>query len=318
MNDRRDDDRDVVAGVDIGGTKTALLIADAATGVEIGRHGFSTECDAGTDRMLRAIYDGISATIEKAGRTMKDLRSVGFAVPGLVDDTGRVLNAGKLAGWSDFDLRGRLERDLSVRAFVEHDANTAALGEQWVGLGKGLRSFVFLALGTGLGAGIVIDGRLHRGARHAAGEVGNMVPGRGFFDMGPPEEHNLGGLIGGQAIRDQAKQAAGEPMSAAEALRRSMEDERLGPLAERVADYVAIAVINIAALLDPEAIIFGGGTSSAGAVLFDRVRARVSSELPFRPKLLRSPLGEDAQLKGAVLGARWQINPSLLPHEVRG
>jgi glucokinase len=317
MQGRLDDVQDVVVGVDLGGTKTALLVAGAATGGEIGRQSFSTDCDAGPDRMLDTIYAGITATLERAGRNMSQLRAVGFAVPGLVNDEGCVLDGGKLVGWSNFDLRGRSVRDLGVKTFVEHDANTAALGERWRGVAKDMRSFVFLALGTGLGAGIMIDGRLYRGAHHAAGEVGNMVPGRALFDLGSPGEHNLGGLIGGQAIRDQAAHVAGVPLSAAEALRRAAEDERLEPLADRVADYVAIGVINIAALLDPEAIIFGGGTSSAGGALLNRVQARVKRELPIRPKLLYSSLGEDAQLEGAILGARWQLNPSLLPHEVR-
>lgn len=309
MGSEQSDEQGVIVGVDIGGTKTAVLAEGATSGKKLGQKRSATDREAGPDKMLEVIYGTIKETLESAGRDMKSLRAVGFAVPGLVTDVGHVVNAGKLVGWEDFDLRGRLEKDLGVPAFVEHDANTAALGEQERGLAKGMRSFVFLALGTGLGAGIVIDGKLHRGVRHAAGEVGNMVPGRGFFDRGEPGEHNLGALIGGPAIREQAQQLVGEELSASEALRRSLEDPRLEPLAERVADYVAIAVINIAALLDPEAVIFGGGTSSAGAALFDRVRARVGHELPFRPKLLRSTLGEDAQLEGAILGARCRLDP---------
>jgi glucokinase len=306
------DDSGIVAGVDIGGTKTAIVIAGAdTTGATLGRDRFLTECEVGPDRMLGTIYERIAATLESAGRDMSHLRAIGFAVPGQVDDEGRVIEAGKLTGWSDLDLRGRLVRDLAVPAFVEHDANAAALGEQHRGLAGRMRSFVFLALGTGLGAGIVIDGRLYRGARHAAGEVGNMVPGRAFLDFGPKGTNNLGSLIGGQAIRNQAEDLAGEPLGAAEALKRSEEDERLEPLLEKVADYVALAVINISALLDPDAIIFGGGTSSAGAALFDRVRERATGELTIRPTLLRSALGEDAQLEGAVLGARFQIDPGL-------
>jgi glucokinase len=311
MSGSFNDSRDVVAAVDIGGTKTAILVAGAGTGNKIGQDRFLTDCTAGPDRMLRALYERIGATLESVGRDMSHLRAVGVAVPGQVDEEGRVLGAGKLEGFSDFELRGRLVRDLGVPAFVEHDANMAALGEQHRGLAGKMQSFVFLALGTGLGAGIVIDGRLYRGARHAAGEVGNMVPGRAFLDVGPKGSHNLGNLIGGQAIRHEAEELSGLPLDAAEALRRSDGDERLEPLLEKVADYVAIAVINISALLDPEAIIFGGGTSSAGAALFDRVRQRVSGELYVRPKLLRSSLGEDAQLEGAILGARLQIDPSL-------
>jgi glucokinase len=122
-------------------------------------------------------------------------------------------------------------------------------------------------------------------------------------------------LIGGPAIREKAKEATGEEMSAAEALVRATEDKRLQPLADEVLDYLGMAVIAIVALLDPEAIVFGGGTSEAGEHLIDGVRARVERELTMRPALMRSVLGKDAQLHGAVFGALWQLDPDLALRE---
>ena len=178
-----------------------------------------------------------------------------------------------------------------------------------------MNSFVFLTVGTGVGAGVMINGRLRRGFHNAAGEVGNFVMGRGFLGQERGLHGNLEMLVGGPGLRERAMDAIGEEVSAAEALRRAREDERLAPLAEEVADYVAMAVIAIVALLDPQAIIFGGGTAEAGEALIDPVRERVERELTMRPALMRSVLGAEAQLHGAVFGALWELDPDLALRE---
>ena len=172
-----------------------------------------------------------------------------------------------------------------------------------------MQNVVFLALGTGIGAGLILDGRIYRGCRHAAGEVGNFVMGRQYLGKNRRGHGNLEVLVGGPTIREEAADATGDDLSAAEAIDRADEDKRLAVLAERVADHVAILVVNISALLDPEAIIFGGGTASAGSDLLEPVRERVDRELANPPALMHSVLGEDAQLYGAVWGATQAAAP---------
>jgi glucokinase len=198
-----------------------------------------------------------------------------------------------------------------VPAFVEHDANAAALAEHAIGCAQGVDDFVFLALGTGIGAGIMLHGALHRGHRFAAGEVGNFILGRKHLTpVGKMrKDGDLAKVVGGPAIRAQAKRAVHEKVSAADVVERADEDKRLKRIAERLADHVTIAVVNIAALLDPSLIVFGGGTSAAGDDLLDRVRARVARELDAPPALVVSLLGEDAQMHGAVLGALDVLDP---------
>lgn len=292
----------VIVGVDIGGTKTALVAVDRATGDEIGREKFATPHDKGPDHMLGALERSIDALLREAGRERAELRAVGVAVPGQVDTEGKVLGAGNLAGWDGLPLGERLTDLFGVPVFVDHDANCGALGEQWRGCGRGVQDFVFLALGTGLGAGVVIGGKIHRGAHHAAGEVGSMVPGRHQLGHPGPGQH-LGELAGGRRIRNKARQAVGKKLSAAEAIRGAADDERLEPLAEDVADYVGLVVLGLAAVLDPELIILGGGTASAGDELIERVRERVQPKVVAPLKLVRAGLGEDAQAFGAVCGA---------------
>jgi glucokinase len=292
----------VLLGVDIGGTKTALLAFDVASGEPVGEKWYGTDCAAGPDRMIERIYTEAEALLASHGRPFSQLQAIGVGVPGRVDDRGHVLEAGNLIGWNDIALQDRLAGDLKVAAWVDQDANLGALGERWRGCAQTMSNFVFLALGTGVGAGLVLDGKLYRGARHAAGELGDIVPDRSKLG-GSSAERNLGGLIGGRTIRAKALHAVGEWLTAAESLQQADWDDRLESLADLVSDYVALTVINISTLLDPEAIIFGGGTASAGAALLDRVHERLEGELRVMPNLILSALGEHAQVYGAIWGA---------------
>jgi len=305
-----------VVGVDIGGSKVALMACDTKDGQEVARDRFPTPTDIGPEAFLAQLGDAIEALVGKTGRPMERFCALGVAVPGPVDlDDGRVIVAGNLAGWNDVPLRDILTRRFEIPVWIEQDANAAALGERWRGGAKNMHNFVFLALGTGIGAGVLINGRLHRGYHNAAGEVGSFVMGRQQLGKERRGHGSLELLIGGPAIRQEARKIVRKRLSAAETIDLADEDRRLKPVADRVADYLAIAVINVAALLDPQAIIFGGGTASAGADLIDRVRVRVERELRVIPALMHSVLGEDAQLHGAVFGALWELDPELALRE---
>ena len=242
------------------------------------------------------------------GQERANLRGIGVAVPGLVDvEAGVVLTAGNLAGWSRVPLCDLLEAQLHVPVVIEHDANAAALGERWRGAARNLENFAFVALGTGIGVGIVVDGRLYRGAHHAAGELGDLVVGREFLGQERGGQGNLAQLIGGKTLRRRAKQATGDDLSSADVISQAEDDAALAVMADEVADYLAMAIIAIAALLDPEAIIVGGGTAEAGEDLLDPVRERVAREVPALPIIIASALGPEAQLYGAVFAALQNI-----------
>jgi glucokinase len=316
MAEKQESPDGVVVGVDIGGTKVALLATDIATGEDLAHDRFATPADAGPAVMLEHLFKAVRRIVKDSGHEAGALRAIGIAAPGQVNaDRGRVIAAGNLAGWRDIPLRDIALQELGVPVFVDNDANAAALGERWRGAAKQMHNFVFLALGTGVGAGLVINGRLHRGFHNAAGEVGNFIMGRRHLGRDRDGHGNLEALVGGPAIRRAARLAAGKKLKTEEAFDRADRDPKLEQIADRVADYIAITVVNIGALLDPEAIIFGGGTSAAGEPLIDRVRERLDRELPLRPALILSTLGEDAQLHGAVFGGLWQLDPDLALRE---
>jgi predicted NBD/HSP70 family sugar kinase len=295
---------DVVVGIDIGGTKTALLAWDLTTDTVLGQDVFPTPAEIGPEAMVDRLVAAVDPLLLQCGRVRANLRRVGVAVPGLVDvEAGIVLTAGNLHGWSLVPLCHLLESQLHVPVVIEHDANAAALGERWRGAARNLENFAFVALGTGIGVGVVLHGRLYRGAHHAAGELGDLVVGREFLGQERGGQGNLAQLIGGKTLRRRAKQATGDDLSSADVIARAEDDAALAVMADEVADYLAMAMIAIAALLDPEAIIVGGGTAEAGEDLLDPVRERVAREVPALPLIIASALGAEAQLYGAVFAA---------------
>ena len=150
---------------------------------------------------------------------------------------------------------------------------------------------------------MVLDESIHRGAHLAAVEIGDMVFDRGALRAAGRGAANLGELIGARKLHELVESAAGKVSSLSEAVLASTRDERLRPFMDHLSDLLAIAVINIAAVLDPEAVVLGGGTAAAGEPLLREVQARIESRLVAAPRLLLSALGEDAQLHGVIFGA---------------
>jgi glucokinase len=305
-----------VVGIDIGGSKIAIVFCDIASGDEIIRERLETPDDSHPRVIVDLLGNTISRMTNEANLEPGDLKAAGVAVPGQVDeDEGRVLLAGNLRAWVDVPLRYWLELRLAMPVWVEQDANAAALGERWRGAARAMNNFVFLALGTGIGAGVVVNGRLHRGYHNAAGEVGNFVMDRAFLGKQRGGHGNLEQLIGGPALRRRLRKATGREMSVKEAHDVADDNKKVQAELNVMHDYLAMTVINIAALLDPQAVIFGGGTSAAGIDLIEPIRARIERELRTRPALIMSALGEDAQIHGAVFGALWALDPSLALRE---
>jgi len=310
------DDTGLVVGIDVGGTKIALLATDVASGDDLAQERFPTPTDAGPMAFIEMLVESIQSLVNATGRSPDSLRAVGIAMPGQVEfDHGRVISAGNLAGWEDIPLRDLVSRALAVPVFVEQDANAAALGERWRGGAKKMHNFVFLALGTGVGAGVVVNGRLHRGFHNGAGELGNLIMARSYLGKERDGHGNLERLVGGRGIRHTAQRLTGEELGTGEALAQGETDERLASVAARVADHVAMAIIAVSVVLDPEALFIGGGTAAAGDWFIGEIRERVKRELPNPPAIMQSVLGENAQLHGAVFGALWELDPELALRE---
>jgi glucokinase len=211
-------------------------------------------------------------------------------------------------GWENFPLKARLAERYSLPITVDNDVNLAALGELWFGAGQNAQNIVLVAIGTGIGAGIIIDGALYRGSHEASGEIGHMVPGPQFLgkdyrDFGALESVASGTGIAGRAryaLQSQANGAALDTLLAEEVFDAARQGQEWAwTIINESADYLAIAIANLAVSFDPELIVLGGGVSRSADMLVEPILRRITGVIPTLPRLVVSNLG----LRGAVMGA---------------
>jgi predicted NBD/HSP70 family sugar kinase len=257
-----------------------------------------------------------TALICQLGRIVDDLAAAAgseitnivLGTPGVHDvDNHRLRLAPNLPGWDRPGVTGRLAERLPVPFAIENDIALAALGEQGYGLGAGLRHFVYVSIGTGIGMGIIVDGELYRGARGAAGEIA-------FLPMGETDPLAYAPATRWHGMLESVASAPGVVataqrlgMSGQITAKRVFDAARAGdPVAERAvaheADHVARALAGVVALLDPELVVLGGGIGGHGAdVLLGAVRDRLETMTPLGPPRVEvSPLGDDAVVLGAL------------------
>jgi predicted NBD/HSP70 family sugar kinase len=225
-----------------------------------------------------------------------------MGLPGVVDPAqGTVASPANLPGWGQVPVARILSGDDRVPVALENDANIAALGERWRGAARDWRTFVFVALGTGIGAGVVVDGRLHRGARFFAGEIAYLPTGRSHVRGPFDPDVGLEGEAGGRAIGPRLSRALGREITTEEAFALARHgDPRALAIIGEAQEHLAVALSAIAAILDPDGMVVGGGMSLQGEFLLGPVREMVHRQVPTKPPLVVSELGEDAQLCGAI------------------
>jgi glucokinase len=267
-----------------------------------------TRPETGADGVLDTLSGLLRETLARGRDRKQKLVAMAVAAPGRVDaEAGVVREAGNVFHWRDVAVLAKLERAFRVPVAVDNDVNLAALGEMHAGLAQGIRNFALIRLATGVGAGLVLDGRLYQGTHWAAGEIGHMVFGR---FSGAEEERERGSLelaIGSDRVRERVKQARLEPPGAAQDLAALLREAvgRNDPVAQEVVEDVAaqlsLAVADLAAAIDPELIVLAGEMFDLVA---DPIRETVERVIPWPLRIERSALGEDAALMGAIGVAR--------------
>jgi glucokinase len=288
-----------VAGVDIGASNVRVVIANDDGEIEARR---SMPFPAGDppERTLGAI----GRMVEELARGVwvgAGVSAIGIAMPGTVDPArGLVATPANLPGWDEIDL-AQAFAGLHAVVAVENDANAAAVGEGWLGAARGMSDFVFVALGTGIGTGLWLGGRLHRGAHFLGGEAAFFPMTREHVQAGG-WQHNLEAVAGGRAIDAAAREVLGPEATAAALFAAAAAGRREAVEAiSGIQEYLAMATADIIALLDPQAVIFGGGVAMAqGERLLAPVRELVHRVVPLPTKIVLSELGTDAQIFGAL------------------
>ncbi|MFC2041968.1 ROK family protein, partial [Chloroflexota bacterium] len=171
----------LVLGIDLGGTKI-LTAVTSAEGKLLSRDHSITPASEGQEAVVKSILESARRSLSQAGITTAALRVIGIGAPGLSNpETGVVFTSPNLPGWHDFPLRDIIEKELGRKAFLINDADAAAIGELYFGAGRGARNFIYITVSTGIGGGIIIDGKVYIGSTGIAGELGHMV----IADEGP-------------------------------------------------------------------------------------------------------------------------------------
>jgi glucokinase len=299
-----------LVGVDIGSGTVRFALADLQ-GRVLARDEQRTRTESG-DATVDQVLHGIDGLFRKSGRDARKLFSIGIAAPGMTDvTTGRVIGATNLPGWTNVPLGDLVHARFKVPVQVDNDANMAALGERWQGVARAANDFVFIALGAGVGAGIVIGGRVHHGHHWHAGEISRMMLDYREWPVDFGARGYLESRIGAAAIPELAQarsvlaKSAGDQESAVRVIIDAARngDAQAAAVVEEVAVFLGTAISNIVAVLDPALVVFGGGFSHAGSLLVEPVRRVVARIMPNVPALEISALGDDASLLGAVSSA---------------
>ena len=296
-------------GIDFGGTSVKIGVVDGSD-VIAQAPPLSTTDFHGASPLIDAMAESIAAL----RTTHPGIAAVGVGMPGFVDFAqGLVHNLTNVPGWQQISLREELQSRCNLPCQVENDANSMAYAEWKLGAAKGRNHVVALTLGTGVGGGFVVDGRLVRGARSAAGELGQTsihYEGRegAYGNLGALEDYIGNNEIAADAQRAYAKK--GEQRSIEECQPAALHEAAANgdPIAHSIwrgfAKKLSCALLNCCYLLNPEIIVIGGGVAKAGSFLFDPLEAHLRSQLagPFKDSLHIVPaqFGNEAGMLGAA------------------
>jgi predicted NBD/HSP70 family sugar kinase len=313
-----------VAGVDIGTSLVRIAIADLDGNIAA-KEAFTTESQSTPDHVVSLIASGICKLRAQQKIHAKKLLALAVGVPGITDvQKGTVLSAPILSQWRAVPLREILEKEVGIQALVENDVNLAALGEGRCGTARGVRNFVFLTVGTGIGAGIFINGHLYHGADWAAGEIGYLyVPGTEESPLTILNPGSLEGMIGAKAIERAWRNLDGEGGNDSQENAPALDGgsildlaEEGNPVAERIlqqtARILADAVTNLCVVLNPSLVVLGGRVGSRPALFKATCRIIECNEF-CRPRLAVSMLATEAPVLGAIQLALNAAGRKILP-----
>jgi glucokinase len=297
----------VVLGVDMGGTKMYGAISDLGGNildeVNIGHHGTTGE---ESFSQLTGLIDGLLASPKVEGRRV---RGIGVGAPGVTLHKEGIVTWAYTLHWDKYPLKKKLAEIYDLPITVDNDVNLAALGELWFGAGQNTQDMILIAIGTGIGAGVIIDGALYRGSKEASGEIGNMLPGREFLGKNYLDFGALESVASGTGIAWRARTLLKSQREPLELERLTSEDvfeaaranqEWAWSIISETVDYLAIAITNLVAAFDPELIVLGGGVSRSADMLIEPIMRRIHGAIPNPPKLVVSNLGLQATVMGAI------------------
>ncbi len=315
-----------VLAIDLGGTKiiTALI---SNKGEMLAREYCPTLADEGPQSVINRILSAIDHLLNLRNIDLSQLDSISIAAAGAIDfEKGLVTSSPHLPGWHNIPLRDIVKGKHRVNTFLMNDASAAALGEYHLGVGREVNNLILLTVGTGIGGGIIINGKLYSGPCGSAGEIGHMTidvngPRCSCGNIGCLETLASGTAVAQEAIR---RISQGERSSLTEAVEGKIENitaEKVRVAAQggdslalevisKAATYLGIGMVNLVNIFNPEMIIVGGGVAQMGDLLLNPARQVVRErafQLPAQVvRIVPAQLGDNAGVLGAAIFAHQQ------------
>ncbi len=308
-------------GVDLGGTNIAVGVVSEDYKI-IGRGKKKTNCPRPAAEIFDDIAEAVKMAMDDAGITIDEVLSIGIGTPGSVNKTNGYIEFANNLGFDNVPAGEMLEERIGKKVFLDNDANCAALGEAVVGCGKGVKNFVAITLGTGVGSGIVLDGKLVTGCNYAAGECGHMVIAVDGKQCNCGRKGCWEAYASATALVEQTKFAMKADKESimweicegnidnadARTSFRAMDkgDFTATGVVYRYCHYVAAGLVNIINALQPDIICLGGGVANEKENLISHVRKicekeRYSIHSAVQTQILSAQLGNDAGIYGAAL-----------------
>ncbi len=316
-----------MVGIDLGGTKILAGVVDAE-GRILARAKLRTQADRPAAEVIASIGEAVRSAVAQAGLSMEQISAIGVAAPGVLDAAAGVVRFAPNLRWRDVPLAAALRKDLGVPVYLENDVNMGTLAEHVLGAGRGARDVVGIFVGTGIGGGIILNGRLHRGRNGSAGEVGHMTVKMGGPRCGCGRRGCLEAVASRTAIVRDLRAAidAGAASVLPKLVKGDLDRLTSGALAEavrrgdkltikvlkRATKSLGIGVGSIVNFLGPEMVILGGGVIEAlDDAWLERVR-RVAHLYAIGNamegvKIVRAQLGDDAVMLGAAVLAQQML-----------
>ena len=312
---------EALLSLDLGGTKVAAAVM-TPQGKILFRVQEPTNQE-GPALLMRQIAQMLRGLINQSGLETQAILGIGIGIPAVLEpETDFVIWGPNLQGWRNVDLRGTLERELGLPVFVEYDGHTAVLGEWWLGAGRGYQSVAMIIVGTGIGGGLILDGRLYRGHDRLAGAAGWFAL-TSDAQASDPRGQSIGhweSLAAGPGI---ARRASGllssHPESSLQAIptneltarnifEAAQHGDTLGCLiVEETANIIGLGVANVVSLINPEIVVLGGSIGRQAVLLpyIQKVVGRWAQPASASSvKISSSQLGSDAGLYGAAYAVR--------------
>lgn len=295
---------DCVVALDVGGSgmKGAAIGRDGARIAVLRRR---TARDRGPDAVVRGIAAHVRALAERARAAGARTVAASVVVPGVVDEDRGIAVFSANLGWRDRSLRAELERAVGLPLTLGHDVRAGGLAEAMLGAGRGVRDLLFMPIGTGIAAAIVLDRRPYPGTGGGAGELGHVL----IDPAGPPcgcgRRGCLETLASAAAVVAGYRARVGDARLGAQhvAARAGAGDPDARVVWDRATDALAAGLAIATTLLAPKVVVIGGGLAGAGAQLLDPVRRGLAARLAFErtPRLVIAELGDEASCLGAAL-----------------